>query len=449
MIYTADPSNLVATFTLSAFASATVNSVDQESSVTANDFTNPVTYTVIAENGAMQDWVVTVTVATSLSSENDILTFSFPEQTDAATINNVNHTVDIEVEYDTDVTALVAIFTISDLATIAIGATTQVSGVTANDFMNPATYTVTAEDATTRDWVVTVTIAGGTIISDFPYFEDFESGSGDWINMGANSSWQLGTPADDTINGAASVSNAWVTNLTGDYNADEISYVTGPVFDFTNIPYPQIELKVWWDIEGFYDGASLQYKVGGGVWKTLGKYIGDERWYNVSYIYSMQQGFSLQQDDACGWSGDGEWGYGSNGWFSAYYALTQLGNLPVVRFRVVFTSNNEYQNDGFAFDDIRISNDPTGIGEGGEWLSDVRIYPNPNTGIFYLTGRFPEKESLIVSVINMQGQVVFKKQVHITGYLEEELDLSYMPKGIYYLKLSSKDVVGVRKLIIQ
>ncbi|GAJ20847.1 unnamed protein product [marine sediment metagenome] len=124
--------------------------------------------------------------------------------------------------------------------------------------------------------------------------------------------------------------------------------------------------------------------MGGGAWKTLGKYIGDERWYNVSYIYSMQRGFSLQQDDACGWSGDGEWGYGSNGWFSAYYALTQLGNLPVVRFRVVFTSNSEYQNDGFAFDDIRISNDPAGIDEGKEWLSDVRIYPNPNEGKFRL-----------------------------------------------------------------
>ncbi|MCK4346601.1 MAG: T9SS type A sorting domain-containing protein, partial [Bacteroidales bacterium] len=244
-------------------------------------------------------------------------------------------------------------------------------------------------------------------------------------------------------------SAAWVTNLTGDYNTNEISYVLGPVFDFTNISHPQIELKVWWDVEGFYDGASLQYKVGGGAWKTLGKYIGGERWYNVSYILSLQQGFNLQQDDACGWSGDGEWGYGSDGWFSAYYALTQLGNRPVVRFRVVFTSNSEYQNDGFAFDNIRISNDLTGIDESKEWLSDIRIYPNPNTGIFYLTGRFPDEGSLTIHVVNLQGQVVFEKQVHITGYLEEELDLSYMPKGIYYLRLGTRDGIRVKKLIIQ
>ncbi|GAH46363.1 unnamed protein product, partial [marine sediment metagenome] len=366
VVYSADIINLVATFTLSAFASATVNSVDQESGVTANDFSNPVTYTITAENLTTQDWVVTVFVASAPSSEKNILTYSFAEQTWPALIDDINHTVDIEVEYDTDLTNLVAIFTLSGGATAEINSVLQESGVTVNNFTNQVTYTVTAEDATIQDWVVTVTTAAVTIISDFPYFEDFESGSEDWITRGTNSSWQYGTPTGLTINSASSVSNAWVTSLTGDYNANEISFVTGPVFDFTNVPYPQIELKVWWDCEGFYDGASLQYKVGGGAWKTLGKYIGDKKWYNVSYIYSMQQGFSLQLDDACGWSGDGEWGYGSNGWFSAYYALTQLGNQPVVRFRVVFTSNNEYQNDGFAFDDIRISNDPTGIDEGKE-----------------------------------------------------------------------------------
>ncbi|MCK4696011.1 MAG: right-handed parallel beta-helix repeat-containing protein, partial [Candidatus Cloacimonetes bacterium] len=132
--YDTDVSALIATFTISNWATITIGSTPQESGITANDFTNPVTYTVTAENGTTQDWMVTVTVATSLSSENDILTYSFAEQTGAATIDDVNYTVDIEVAYGTDVSGLVATFTISDLATIAVGATTQVSGITANDF---------------------------------------------------------------------------------------------------------------------------------------------------------------------------------------------------------------------------------------------------------------------------------------------------------------------------
>ncbi|RLC49711.1 MAG: hypothetical protein DRI23_08660, partial [Candidatus Cloacimonadota bacterium] len=84
---------LVSTFELSAGATAYVEDgivdalIEQESGTTTNDFTEPVTYTIVAEDASTQDWTVTVTVATSLSEENDILAYSFPEQTGAATIN--------------------------------------------------------------------------------------------------------------------------------------------------------------------------------------------------------------------------------------------------------------------------------------------------------------------------------------------------------------------------
>ncbi len=62
------------------------------------------------------------------STEHDILTFSFAEQTGDATINSTNHTVNIEVANGTNLTNLVATFTLSDLATAFIGATEQTSG---------------------------------------------------------------------------------------------------------------------------------------------------------------------------------------------------------------------------------------------------------------------------------------------------------------------------------
>jgi len=86
------------------------------------------------------------------SDENDILTFSFPEQTGDATINAINHTVEIEVENGTVLTALVPTITVSANATI-----NPLSGV-ARDFTNPVTYTVTAENGETQDWTVNVSI---------------------------------------------------------------------------------------------------------------------------------------------------------------------------------------------------------------------------------------------------------------------------------------------------
>ncbi len=165
-----------------------------------------------------------------------------------------------------------ATFSISSQASIAINSIDQVSGVTANNFTNPVTYTVTAENGATQDWVVTVSEAGISVISDFPYSEDFESGNGSWRTGGANSSWQLGNPAGPTINSATSGSAAWVTNLAGDYNPDEISYVTSPRFDLSGINYPKIEFSIWWDAEGFYDGANFQYNGFCSKISTIGRF---------------------------------------------------------------------------------------------------------------------------------------------------------------------------------
>jgi len=57
--------NLVATLTtFSDLTSIKVGSVNQESGVTENNFSSPVTYTVVAENGVTtSEWLVTVTIA--------------------------------------------------------------------------------------------------------------------------------------------------------------------------------------------------------------------------------------------------------------------------------------------------------------------------------------------------------------------------------------------------
>jgi len=90
---------------------------------------------------------------TVLDAGTDITGFSIPQQTGAATINAVAHTVDIEVAALTDVTALVPTIAVS------LNASVSPASLVATDFTNPVTYTVTAEDGTTQDWVVTVTVA--------------------------------------------------------------------------------------------------------------------------------------------------------------------------------------------------------------------------------------------------------------------------------------------------
>lgn len=153
-------SALIANFTLSEYSTAKIGGVSQVSGQTVNDFSNSVTYDVIAQDVAeIQPWIVTITERPP-STENDILSFSFPEQTEAATINAINHTIDIEVEFDTDLTNLVAEFALSEKATAKINGNNQFSGVTSNDFTNEVIYTLIAEDGSTiQDWVIRVMLA--------------------------------------------------------------------------------------------------------------------------------------------------------------------------------------------------------------------------------------------------------------------------------------------------
>lgn len=101
------------------------------------------------------------------NTEMHIKTFSFLDSLNVALAADVIGVVDVNaltvaltVPALTDVTALIASFTLSSGATAEIGVTAQVSGVTPNDFTAAVTYGITAEyPLLMTEWTVTVTIA--------------------------------------------------------------------------------------------------------------------------------------------------------------------------------------------------------------------------------------------------------------------------------------------------
>lgn len=95
---------------------------------------------------------------TQKSSACAITAFSLAST--AGTINESLKTIAVEVPHGTSVTALIATFTLSEGATAKVGSTSQVSGVTSNNFTSPVSYVITAADGeTTATYTVTVTVA--------------------------------------------------------------------------------------------------------------------------------------------------------------------------------------------------------------------------------------------------------------------------------------------------
>uniref|UniRef100_UPI00300AB37F fibronectin type III domain-containing protein n=1 Tax=Mesoflavibacter sp. CH_XMU1422-2 TaxID=3107770 RepID=UPI00300AB37F len=183
-------------------------------------------------------------------------------------------------------------------------------------------------------------------ITSYPYSEDFESGDGGWTASGTGT-WALGTPAATVINSAASGANSWVTNLTGNYNSNEDSFVSSPIFDLSTLSSPSIEMSIWWESEFSWDGTVLQSSIdGGATWQNVGAFGDPNNWYTDNTINGNPGG---QQE---GWTGRN--GSGSNGWVTARHALVGLAGESSVQLRIAFGSDGSVQDEGFAFDDVSI-----------------------------------------------------------------------------------------------
>ncbi len=156
--YGTDVKNMIATFVASDSAKVYVNSVLQTSGVTKQDFSSPVVYTVIAEDGTTNNYTVTITIAAKvLSSAKDIISFAIQTPAISCSVNGTD--IKAELPFGTDLKQLIAVFSVSPLSTVTINGKSQVSGSTVNDFSNLLTYTVTAEDGSYQNYDVTLTVA--------------------------------------------------------------------------------------------------------------------------------------------------------------------------------------------------------------------------------------------------------------------------------------------------
>ncbi|MCK4664484.1 MAG: choice-of-anchor J domain-containing protein [Bacteroidales bacterium] len=100
------------------------------------------------------------------------------------------------------------------------------------------------------------------------------------------------------------------------------------------------------------------------------------------------------------------------------------------------------------FDEIVITfitdiNDITGLN------TRVNIYPNPNQGLFNLEIFSNNNTDFAIEIINVQGQVVYSKNILNVSEYSENIDISGFSKGFYYLKVNTGNEVKTRKLIFE
>ncbi|MFK8102407.1 MAG: hypothetical protein AB8G15_07780, partial [Saprospiraceae bacterium] len=217
------------------------------------------------------------------------------------------------------------------------------------DFSTPGQYEIIAwtelgTDSETVNDTFSITINSIPTIDQFPYANNFESGTEGWQVDQTNSiasTWEFGTPTGTEIPDAASGVNAWVTSLAGNYNNNELSYLLSPCFDFSSLDQNAVlSFSIIYDTELNYDGPWVEGSIdGGATWFKLGN-IGDgTNWYNFNNTFHNL----------------GEvWAGTSNGWITAIHSLGTLAGEPSCRLRFAFDSDGSASNEGVGIDDILI-----------------------------------------------------------------------------------------------
>lgn len=276
------------------------------------------------------------------------------------------------------------------ISSIAGNSTIQYPFTATANLSTPGVHTLKVwvdllSDTYKQNDTTTIVVFNAPVISTFPYLQNFELNDGSWRAEGQNNSWEYGTPASNKINRAASGAKAWKTNLIGNYNDLEKSYLYSPCFNVTGMTKPMLSFSVALDIEdcgtNLCDGAYMEYSADGKNWLRLGANGVGTNWYNRNYT-------------------------GNHVWSIQNYTRWHVATIPLplsidrLRLRFVLESDPFTAREGIAIDDIHIYDSVYSIYDGPPYTSVVANQPavTGSNWIDFVTG------GKIVASINPNGQ---------------------------------------------
>jgi hypothetical protein len=80
-------------------------------------------------------------------------------------------------------------------------------------------------------------------------------------------------------------------------------------------------------------------------------------------------------------------------------------------------------------------------------LDDLKIYPNPNHGIFTLEFREKTYGLIDVYVYDLKGTVLFGEQVNVDNEIySASIDIAQAPAGVYFLLIKRDDASLTQKI---
>ncbi|MCD4793586.1 MAG: choice-of-anchor J domain-containing protein [Bacteroidales bacterium] len=79
----------------------------------------------------------------------------------------------------------------------------------------------------------------------------------------------------------------------------------------------------------------------------------------------------------------------------------------------------------------------------------VTVYPNPSNGVFNVQMLNNKSAYLSMQIFNIQGQIIWQKELSNSINYTENINISNFTKGIYFIKINTGKKIVTKKIIIQ
>ena len=237
-----------------------------------------------------------------------------------------------------------------------------------------------------NDSITNINFYTTPIISAYPYLEGFEQSNGNWYTDGINDDWQWGHPQKQIINKAANGNNAWVTDLTGNYNDNERSYLYSPCFDLSSLAKPVLSFSHIFQMEDNCDCDYhwVEYSTDGINWIKLGTSGTSTNGYDNTTKMAWQKSDTL--------------------WHVSSFDIPT--NAPKVKFRFAMFSDPATNYEGVGIDDIHVF-DKASVYSGPSVVSGLTQAVSGNNWVNFTVG------GNMVAAINPNGQDLGNTKVNL------------------------------------
>ena len=252
-----------------------------------------------------------------------------------------------------------------------------------------------------------------------PVFEDYGNSVTNNFN---NNGWNT------TNISFVSPSSSITDSPNGNYQNNENKTITiSEEVILTNAISANITFYAKWDIENNWDYVQLEVSLDNG-----------NSWIPQCGLFTNEGSDNQTQP-----TGEPLYDGSQNDWVLEQIDLNDyLGEEITIRFN--FVTDGEVRADGFYFDDLTINViDNEALGNSDIIESSFGVHPNPLKNFLYIT---TPKNNYKISIYNIHGQLIRTPSTYSGS---QTIDYGSLSKGIYLMKITSKNYSKIHKIIKQ